>query len=62
MLSDIMDAHDLEKGKKNHSPDKLSDHNIVSGFLRIFIQHIKKPRKKVYSYQKGDFETIRKDA
>ena len=45
-----------------HSPDKLSDHDIVSGILRIFIPHIKKPRRKAYSYQKGDFETIRKDA
>ena len=44
-----------------HSPDKLSDHDIVSGFLRIFIPHVKKPHKKVYSYQKGDFETMRKD-
>ena len=45
-----------------HSPDKLSAHDIVSGFLRIFIPHIKKPRRKVYSYQKGDFETMRNDA
>ena len=45
-----------------HSPDKLSDHDIVSGFLRIFILHMKKPWMKVYSYQKGDFETVRKDA
>ena len=45
-----------------HSPDKLSDHDIVSGFLKIFIPHIKKPRRKVYSYQKGDFETMRKNA
>ena len=43
-------------------PDKLSDHDIVSGVLRIFIPHIKKPRRKVYSYQKRDFETMRKDA
>ena len=45
-----------------YSPDKLSDHDIVSEFLRIFIPHIKKPRMKVYSYQKGDFETMRKEA
>ena len=44
-----------------HSPDKLSDHDIVSGFLKIFIPHIKKPRRKVYLYQKGDLETMRKD-
>ena len=45
-----------------HSPDKLSDHDIVSGLLRIFIPHKKKPRRKMYSYQKGDFETMRKNA
>ena len=30
-----------------HSPDKLSDHDIVSGTLKIFIPPIKKPREKV---------------
>ena len=35
-----------------HSPDKLSDHDIVSGTLKIFIPPIKKPRRKVYLYQK----------
>ena len=45
-----------------HSPDKRSDRDIVSGLLRIFSPHIKKPWRKVYSYQKGDFETMRKDA
>ena len=45
-----------------HSPDKLSDHDIVSAFLRIFIPHTKKLLRKVYSYQKGDFEIMRKDA
>ena len=45
-----------------HSPDKLSDHDIVSGILKIFIPTpIKKPRKKVYLYQKGDYESMRKD-
>ena len=43
-----------------HSPDKLSDHDILSGFLRIFIPHIKKPRRKIYPYHKGDIETMRK--
>ena len=33
-----------------HSPDKLSDHNIVSGALKIFIPPIKKPRRKAYLY------------
>ena len=45
-----------------HSPEKLRDHDIVSRFLRIFIPHIKKSRRKVYLYQKGDFEAMRKDA
>ena len=35
-----------------HSPDKLSDHDVVSGTLKIFIPPIKKPRRKVYLYQK----------
>ena len=45
-----------------HSPDNLSDHDIVSGTLKIFIPPIKKPRRKVYLYQKGDYESMRKDA
>ena len=47
--------------KDVHSPDKLSDHDIVSGTLKIFIPPIKKPRKKVYLYQKDDYESMRKD-
>ena len=44
-----------------HSPDKLSDHDIVSGTLKIFIPPIKKPWRKVYLYQTGDYESLRKD-
>ena len=44
-----------------HSPDKLSDHDIVSGTLKIFIPPIKKPRRKGYLYQKGNYESMRKD-
>ena len=44
-----------------HSPDKLSDHDIVSGTLKIFIPPIKEPRRKVYLYQKGDYDSMRKD-
>ena len=44
-----------------HAPDKLSDHDIVSGTLKLFIPPIKKPRRKVYLYQKGDYESMRKD-
>ena len=43
-----------------HSPEKLSDHDIVSGTLKIFIPLIKKPRRKVYLW-KGDYESMRKD-
>ena len=41
-----------------HSPDKLSDHDIVSGTLKIFIPSIKKLRRKVYLYQKGDYGSM----
>ena len=48
--------------KDIHSPDKLSDHDIVSGTLKVIIPPIKKPRRKVYLYQKGDIESMRTDA
>ena len=35
---------------------------MVSGTLKVIIPPIKKPRRKVYLYQKGDFESMRKDA
>ena len=35
-----------------HSPDKLSDHDIVSGTLKIVIPPIKKPRRKVIVIRK----------
>ena len=44
-----------------HFPDKLSDHDFVSGTLKIFVPPIRKPRRKVYLYQKGDYECMRKD-
>ena len=44
------------------TPDKLSDHDIVAGTLKVVIPPIKKPRRKVYLYQKGDYESMRKDA
>ena len=44
------------------SPDRLSDHDIVSGTLKIVIPPIKKPRRKVYRYQKSDYESMRSDA
>ena len=45
-----------------HSPDRLSDHDIVSGTLKVVIPPIKKPRRKVYRYQKGDYESMRTEA
>ena len=45
-----------------HSPDKLSDHDIVAGTLKVVIPPIKKPRRKVFLYQKSDYESMRKDA
>ena len=45
-----------------HSPDKLSDHDIVAGTLKVVIPPIKKHRRKVYLYQKGDYGSMRKDA
>ena len=45
-----------------HSPDKLSDHDVISGTLKIHIPPKKKPRRKVFLYQKGNFELMRKDA
>ena len=45
-----------------HSPDKLGEwswHRLRT--LKIFIPPIKKPRRKVYLYQKGDYEFMRKD-
>ena len=50
----MMADRDLIEFQDVHSPDKLSDHDIVSGTLKIFIPPIKKPRRKVYLYQKGD--------
>ena len=44
-----------------HCPDKLSDHASVSGTLKSFIAPIQTPRRKVYLYQKGDYESMRKD-
>ena len=45
-----------------HSPYKLSDHDVLSGTLKVYIPSKKKPRRKVYLYHKGDFESMRKDA
>ena len=44
------------------SPDRLSDHDIGSGTLKAVILPIRKPRGKVYHYQKGDYEFMRSDA
>ena len=52
--------------KDVHFSDKLSDHDIFSGILKNFTPPpppppIKKPWRKVYLYQKGDYESMRKD-
>ena len=44
-----------------HSPNCLSDHDIVSGTLKIVVPPIKKHRRKVYRYQKGDYKSMRAD-
>ena len=44
-----------------HYPDKLNNHDVVSGTLKVNIPPKKKPRRNVYLYQKGDFESMRKD-
>ena len=40
-----------------HSPDRITDHDVVSGTLKIV-----KPKRKVYKYQKGDYESMKADA
>ena len=44
-----------------HSPDKLSDHDIVAGTLKIVISPHKETSEKGV-YQKGDYESMKKDA
>ena len=48
--------------QEKHSPVKLSDHDLISGPLKIHIPAKKKPRKKAFLYQKGNFESMRRDA
>ena len=48
--------------QEKHSPDKLSDHVVVSGTLKVYFPPKKKTQRKVYLYQKRDFESMRKDA
>ena len=40
-----------------HSPDRLSDHDMVSGTLKMIFIPVKKPKGKVCGYQKGDCES-----
>ena len=76
MLIDILNDHGfvtagafLYSRKKNflpgqfqdiHSLNNLSNHDIVA--LMVVFSRIKKPLRKVYLYQKGDYESMRKDA
>ena len=48
--------------QETHFPDKLSDYDVVSGTLKVYIPPKKKSRRKVYLYQYGDFESMRKEA
>ena len=45
-----------------HSPEKLRNHDIVTGTLKVVIPPLKKPRRKVSLYQKGNYESMRKFA
>ena len=45
-----------------NSPDKLNDPDIVAGTLKIFIPQRTKQRRKVYLYQKGAFDSLRRDS
>ena len=44
------------------SQDRLSDYDIVSWTLKVVIPPIKKPRRKVYRYQKSGYESMRSHA
>ena len=48
--------------QKVHSPDKLGDHDMVAGTLKLFIPPRKKPWRKFHLYQKGDFDSMRRDS
>ena len=45
-----------------HSPDRLSDHDIVSETLKIVIPPIKKTSEEGISLSEGDYESMRSDA
>ena len=40
----------------------MSDHDMVAGTLKVLIPPRKKPRCKVYWYQKGDFDSMRRES
>ena len=45
-----------------HSPDKLSDHDIVSATLNVSVPPVKVKRRKRYLYDKGNYDSMRSDA
>ena len=54
----------LRKAENNVPPlffEKAGDNDIVAGTLKVVILPIKKPQRKMYLYQKGDYESKRKD-
>ena len=44
-----------------HSPDRLSDHDIVSGTLKVVIPSLRNLRGRCIDAKKGDYESMRKD-
>ena len=44
-----------------HSPDKFSDHSAVACTLNTSIPFRRKPRRKVYLFNKGDYDSLRSE-
>ena len=44
-----------------YSPDKLSDHAAVACTLNVSVPFKRKPRRKVYLFNKGDYTSLRND-
>ena len=52
---------DINLKKVINSTDKLRDHYVIAGTLKVTNLAIKKPKRKVYQYmyQKCDYESVR---
>ena len=44
------------------SPDRLSDHDIISGTLKVKVERKRFVRRKFFLYGKGDYDSMRKAA